>query len=286
MPEGVEVRWTTKCLKRHIEGLELVQIIEHSHKSIKNNELFKTASKCTEVSCKGKILYMKLENAKTKIYLTVQFGLTGYFSTKTTGHYLRYSFLFDNITLYYYDKFNYGHLELLKQSEFNEKMIKLGIDIFNPSIFTQHNLNKLIDINSNSNICVFLIDQHILAGIGNYAKSEILYHANLSPMRKMKSLSSNERKELYESICYVIYSIYLAGFSNSRESEYYNIFKNLECTLDDIVQSDLVFLKFTKVPNKYIIQAYGKTEDLFGNPIHKIHTEDRRTTYWAPMLQN
>jgi formamidopyrimidine-DNA glycosylase len=285
MPEGVEVRWTTNCLKGILEGLELTNIIEHSNKSIKNNELFKPTYKCIKIGCKGKLLYLELQNGKSKLYLTVQFGLNGYFSTKPNHNYLRYSFVFTGVTLYYYDKINYGHLELLTVNSFTEKINKLGIDIFNPSDFNQSNLNTLINFNKESNICVFLMNQHILAGIGNYAKSEILYHSNISPKRVMKSLTIKEKKDLYESICYVIYSCYLAGFSVTRTGEYYNIFTNLNCNLDDITQTDLLMLKLPKVPNKYIIQVYGKSEDLFGNRVDKLETSDGRTTYWVPLLQ-
>jgi formamidopyrimidine-DNA glycosylase len=209
MPEGVEVRWTTQCLKRHIEGLNLLQIVEYSQKSIKNNGLFKKPIKCTEVACKGKVLYIKLQGPIDKLYLTIQFGLTGYLSLEKGKQYLRYSFLFGDLIVYYYDRINYGHLELLQSADFVIKIDKLGVDIFNPEDFNQRTLNTLIDLNGDSNICVFLMNQNILAGIGNYAKSEILYHANISPMRKVKSLSTKERVKLYESICFVVYSIYL-----------------------------------------------------------------------------
>jgi formamidopyrimidine-DNA glycosylase len=285
MPEGVEVRWTTKCLKRHIEGLDLIQIVEYSQKSIKNNSLFKKPIGCTEVACVGKVLYIKLDGASDKLYLTIQFGLTGYLSLEKDKQYLRYSFLFGDLIVYYYDRINYGHLELLKPVDFFVKINKLGLDIFNPEDFNIHSLNTLMDLKGDSNICVFLMDQHILAGIGNYAKSEILYHANLSPMRKVKSLSSNERKELYGSICFVVYSIYLAGFAENREGVYYNIFTNLDCRIENIVMIDLELSRIIKAPSRYRIQVYNKTTDLFGNPVEKLETDDKRTTYWVQELQ-
>ena len=285
MPEGVEVRWTARCLKRCFEGLKLVQIVEHTYKGIKNVELFKKPMKCTEIDCKGKVLYMKLEASSTKYYLTIQFGLMGYFSLEPDKQYKRFSFNFGDKRLYYYDMLNYGNLELLRPTDFIVKMDKLGLDIFRPDEFNQSSLNELIDLNGSSNICVFLLDQSILAGIGNYAKSEILYHSNISPERKVNSLTSKERVQLYESICFVVYSCYLAGFTETREGVYYSIFNNLDCNLEDVTKGDLELLKFDKVPSKYSIQVYKKSSDIFGNRVEKLKTEDNRTTYWVPELQ-
>ena len=285
MPEGVEVRWTNKCLQRRFEGLELVQIVEHTYKGIKNVELFRKPMKCTEINCRGKVLYMKLEASTTKLYLTIQFGLVGYLSLESDKNYKRFSLNFGDMKLYYYDMLNYGNLEMLKPKDFFVKIDKLGLDIFNPNEFNQRSLNELVDLNSDSNICVFLLDQTILAGIGNYAKSEILYHSNISPMRKIKSLTAKERAQLYESICFVIYSCYLAGFVETRDGAHYSIFTNLDCKLEDIVKDDLEVLKFDRVPSKYHIQVYKKKNDIFGNHVDKVETEDKRATYWVPELQ-
>jgi formamidopyrimidine-DNA glycosylase len=285
MPEGVEVRWTTRCLKKHFEGLELVQITENTYKGIKNSELFKRPMKCTEIDCKGKLLYMKLEHSNSKLYLTIQFGLTGYFSLDPDKQYKRFSFLFGDVRVYYYDMLNYGNLELLKPKDFFVKIDKLGLDIFNQEEFNQPSLNELIDLYGGYNICVFLLDQSILAGIGNYAKSEILYHSNISPKRTLNSLSEKERVKLYESICFVVYSCYFSGFAETREAKYYDIFNNLNCNLEDVVRDDLERLNMSIIPKKYHIQVYKRRIDLFGNRVERLKTEDGRTTYWVKELQ-
>jgi ribosomal protein S13 len=124
-----------------------------------------------------------------------------------------------------------------------------------------------------------------LAGIGNYAKSEILYHSNISPKRTLNSLSEKERVKLYDSICFVLYSCYFAGFSEPREAKYYDIFTNLNCTLEDVVRDDLDKLTMSIMPKKYHIQVYKKKTDLFGNRVESLKTEDNRTTYWVQELQ-
>jgi hypothetical protein len=128
--------------------------------------------------------------------------------------------------------------------------------------------------------------QKKISGIGNYAKCEILYHSNLSPLRTMNSLNSAEIYKLYHSICYVVYSCYAAGFAVSRDKKFYTIFDNLKCTHQSILKEESPeFLNIVKGIKKYIIQVYDKKVDLTGNKVEKLETPDRRTTYWVPVLQ-
>ena len=48
-------------------------------------------------------------------------------------------------------------------------------------------------------LCHLLLDQSFLAGVGNYLRSEILFHAGLNPPRKLNSLTSEEQLQFAES---------------------------------------------------------------------------------------
>jgi hypothetical protein len=48
---------------------------------------------------------------------------------------------------------------------------------------------------------------------------------------------------------------------------------------------DLELSRIIKAPSRYRIQVYNKTTDLFGNPVEKLETDDKRTTYWVQELQ-
>jgi formamidopyrimidine-DNA glycosylase len=98
------------------------------------------------------------------------FGLTGFFSIKEGFNNLRYTLHFLDKKLYYYDAVNFGRLQIVDDSEYIKKINKLGIDVF---CLTYKSLNALIQRKRTTNICVFLLDQKLIAGIGNYAKSEI-----------------------------------------------------------------------------------------------------------------
>ena len=292
MPEGVEIRWTAQCLSplftnksttgSNLMGKKLLELLEHSVQTIIHSQLF-VPSICTSITSKGKVLFIECET----FTIVIHFGLTGYLSIKEGDPHLRYTFRFENQKLFYYDARNFGHIGIMTNvSVLEYKTKKLGIDVFDINEFISSNFEKIVNRSKHQNICVFLMDQKKIAGIGNYAKCEILYHANLSPLRKMNTLKPTEIYKLYHSICYVIFSCYSAGFSVPRTKNFYTIFDNLKCTQVSILKNESPeFLHIVKGLKKYIIQVYDKKVDLTGNKVEKLDTPDKRTTYWVPLLQ-
>lgn len=55
------------------------------------------------------------------------------------------------------------------------------------------------------------MDQSIFSGIGNYIKSEALYYAKISPLRKVETLSENEKEKLYEGVFIISRTSYASG---------------------------------------------------------------------------
>lgn len=282
MPEGVEIRWTAQCLSPLFTGKKLLGLVEHSKQTILQKELF-TPSICTSITSKGKVLFIEFET----FTIVFHFGLTGYLSTHQNDPHLRYTFEFENQTLFYYDTRNFGHIGLMNTKYVLEyKQKELGVDIFNLHDFTFTAFEKIANRSKNQNICTFLMDQKKLAGIGNYAKSEILYHSKLSPFRTMNTLKPEEVYNLFTSICFVVYSCYAAGFAVAREKDYYNIFHNLNCSHENIIKNESKeFQHIISGLKKYIIQVYNISMDLHSNKVVKSETPDHRTTYWIPSIQ-
>ena len=59
-----------------------------------------------------------------------------------------------------------------------------------------------------------LLDQKIIAGIGNYLRSEILYYAKIDPFKKIKDFDENDYKNLYNSMNHIISVIYKKEVEN------------------------------------------------------------------------
>jgi len=74
----------------------------------------------------------------------------------------------------------------------------LGIDPTTRK-FTLNNFRKLLNLRR-MRMKLFLMDQSIIAGIGNIYANEILFKAGISPFRKSNELKEDEISRLYSSI--------------------------------------------------------------------------------------
>ena len=92
---------------------------------------------------------------------------------------------------------------------------KLGIDAMDKK-FTLQKFEEILNSKKNKSIGLVLMEQEIIAGIGNIYRSEILYEAKILPQRKVESLSKKERSKVYRAIFIVLNkAIKLRGTSDS-----------------------------------------------------------------------
>ena len=92
----------------------------------------------------------------------------------------------------YNDSRRFGYIDLFKKKELREHFLlsKIGVEPLGRELTTEYlknNFKKRV-----INIKNALIDQKIIAGIGNIYASEILYKAKINPFRKVNSLSQND----------------------------------------------------------------------------------------------
>ena len=72
----------------------------------------------------------------------------------------------------------------------NEVIGNLGIEPLGNE-FTEKNFKKML-LNRRGRIKPLLLNQQFIAGIGNYLADEILFRANLHPLRTADTLSDND----------------------------------------------------------------------------------------------
>ena len=92
----------------------------------------------------------------------------------------------------YNDSRRFGYIDLFKKKELREHFLlsKIGVEPLGRELtieYLENNFKKRV-----INIKNALIDQKIIAGIGNIYASEILYKAKINPLRKVNSLSQND----------------------------------------------------------------------------------------------
>lgn len=125
------------------------------------------------VSCKGKFVYFTLMNGK---FIWHTLGMTGTW----TDYPLKDTRVLINNELYYSDTRNFGTFKFnMDLDETKDKVNGLGFDLLNEE-WDWAEPAKLI-LKKSQTLAQIVMNQKILAGVGNYVKAEALYRARLSP---------------------------------------------------------------------------------------------------------
>ncbi len=170
-----------------------------------------------------------VEKSQNNGFLIVHLRMTGYFkfiniSTPPCKHTRIRFFDKNNNELRYIDVRSFGQMWWIKQGLSPNKIIKglgsLGPEPFSKDFDTKY-LKKVISKRTKS-IKAILLDQKIVAGIGNIYADESLYSAGISPFREAQTIKKNEIIKLKESIVTVLKKSIGSGgttFSDFRDLE-------------------------------------------------------------------
>ena len=208
MPELPEVETIRKDLEKEIVGKKIIRVEIFQKKSIKNRlNKFKKELKnnfITSVQRKGKLLIFELK--KTKKHLLVHLRMTGQLiynkKEKKNEHTGALIYFKDGSILHFNDIRRFGYMKVVDQKEKNKIIDNLGIDLLDKK-FTFGKFKNLLK-NRNGMLKAMLLNQKMIAGIGNIYADEICFLAKLNPSRKIDSLDDKETKTLYNSIRNII----------------------------------------------------------------------------------
>ena len=151
------------------------------------------------------------KSSKNNGYLIVHLRMTGYFkfiegSTQPCKHTRIRLFDNKNNELRYIDVRSFGQMWWIKEGLSPYTIIK-GLGSLGPEPFSKEfdatYLKKVISKRTKS-IKAVLLDQTIVAGIGNIYADESLYSAGISPFREAKTIKKYELINLKESIVNVL----------------------------------------------------------------------------------
>jgi len=91
----------------------------------------------------------------------------------------------------------------------------LGVDALSPE-FTFKKFQEILSKKSKGQIGIILLDQNLIAGIGNIYRSEILFEAGILPERRIEKITISERKKLHIAILKILKkAVKLRGTSDS-----------------------------------------------------------------------
>ncbi len=170
-----------------------------------------------------------VENSKNNGFLVVHLRMTGYFKfIENPSHPCKHTRIrfFDknNNELRYIDVRSFGQMWWINKDLSLNKIIK-GLGSLGPEPFSKdfdaNYLKKVISKRTKS-IKAILLDQTVVAGIGNIYADESLYSAGISPFREARTVKKNELIKLKESIVTVLKKSIGSGgttFSDFRDLE-------------------------------------------------------------------
>jgi formamidopyrimidine-DNA glycosylase len=267
MPEAPECRLFAEYLAKVATEKSITDIEIISGRYVKKpfagfNEIkARLPLKIKGAGCHGKFIYCIFEDIS---FLQSALGMTGSWTSKPTKH-ARIKFsLSDGTCLFFNDIRNFGSIKWTKESYvLKAKLKKLGPDLMTAK--TAQTFVERAKKKSYYNICKAMMNQDIVAGIGNYIKCEALYECGINPNCRVCDLTEEDLTRLFlaaQEIAWTSYKSFGASIKDyySPEGEsgkYVNFFK-----------------------------VYGKSKDTEGSTIERFTSEDGRTTHWVPEKQN
>jgi formamidopyrimidine-DNA glycosylase len=224
MPELPEVQTVVSDLNAKIKGAIITDFWSEWKKTIKGMTVkeFKQGiigRKILRTQRLGKNIFINLSGGKT-IYIHLKMTghllikkvtskKEGYFADKVNQYIHHIFYLNQGRTLEFSDMRKFGKIVLVDTKEIKNlpEIKKLGIDAINPK-FTLKKFTEILKQKSakgkpilgEKKIGWVLMEQNLIAGIGNIYRSEILFEAKIHPERLVKKLKREEIKRIYNSL--------------------------------------------------------------------------------------
>jgi len=155
-----------------------------------------------ELDRRGKYLILHLDNGDA---ILVHLRMTGSFlvcedNTLSSKHTRAVVHLDGGLKMFFIDPRKFGKFQLV--SEESSPLLKLGPEPMS-DIFTAQRLSAVIE-GRKIPVKALLVDQTVVAGIGNMYADEALYESGIHPLRTADSLSVQEIERLHGAIRQVL----------------------------------------------------------------------------------
>lgn len=224
MPELPEVETVRAGLQRLLPGRIVARVESDWPKGFPNSQVdvaaFFVGAKITRVRRRAKVLMIDLSTGYT---LVVHLKMTGQMvfrgdETFGAGHpnnslintlpdrSTRVIITFkDGSILYFNDQRKFGWIRLLPTSEVvnNDFFKKIGPEPLGPELSADILFQRL-QRRKNTSIKAAILDQTVVAGIGNIYADESLWGAKIHPATVVKNLTKPQITTLYNEIVYVL----------------------------------------------------------------------------------
>ncbi|NMB70157.1 bifunctional DNA-formamidopyrimidine glycosylase/DNA-(apurinic or apyrimidinic site) lyase [candidate division WWE3 bacterium] len=232
MPELPEVHTITNDLKKSIIGAQILDVkIDPQYKVIPDNNSFVKlvkGKKITGVSRIAKNILIELENTGILHFHLAMTGRILLRDKKTPDNWTRVVFLLkaDNYSriLKFSDMRMFGKVGFYADLAGSNLLKKYGPDL----IFATPDLDSFSKAikNKKSSIKNVLLDQSVVAGLGNIYATEALFLAGIDPSRLSNTLSKDELQKLLTAAITVLNEGIAHRGSTLPDKMYVDIFGN------------------------------------------------------------
>jgi len=207
MPELPEVEVVTRSLKKTIKNLKIIKItVNNRNLRFKLPRNFENILKNKIVkNIKRKSKYIVLDLG-SHFYVILHLGMSGTLHIPSKKSITNLSFYnnptlpkkhnhviiyFDKIKLIYNDPRRFGYFKILNNKyDLDNYFTRIGPEALDKGFNLEYLKNKIK--NKKKNIKNFLLDQKIVAGLGNIYVNEILHKSQILPMKSVSKLSTND----------------------------------------------------------------------------------------------
>ena len=204
MPELPEVETIKRDIEKNLIGHKIEDVWCDWPKALKPSpEVFKKAvlgKKFTAIDRRAKLLIFKLDGAPFITHLKLSGRLLYRNQNDLADQFTHVIIKLDkDKELRFADLRKFGWMRVLKdEGELDEILSEYGIEPFT-SDFTLDNFNKILNSKKTA-IKPLLMDQSLIAGVGNIYADESLWSAKIHPLRPANSLSEEEVRKLFDCI--------------------------------------------------------------------------------------
>lgn len=258
MPEGPEV----KRVGTHLQIFNdwtLVRVTRHTTFNVTNLERLTKPHLLKGVRVYAKWLILDIEEYVILVHLVTE---GRFLFAPVAGIHLTLEFTKDDQTkyLYYADKRTISKFMILTRREAVQEIHHWGPDVMQFSYSGEFWQKRFK--NSRRKIHAALLDQELMAGIGNYLAAEILYACRISPLRLVKDVTPEEWEQIAAISYKILNDSYAAGGHTS----------------DSFISPDGSL-------GMYQVCVYNRNLCPLGHVVTKVKVNGR-TAHWVPTLQH
>lgn len=210
MPELPEVETIVQQLRKRVVGKTIKRAAVKDRKVADTKLETLVSARILSASRKGKIIIIELDKGR---FLLTELRMTGHFhhypkgtvADKAEEKYVAVTFFLNDGSLLTFNEVRrFGRMRLLGKEQLQQALDKLGRDVLAKE-FTLNAFRQLLEKRKKTTVKIALMDQHLLAGVGNIYAQEALYRAKILPQRKNATLSAAEMQNLYRELLAVLH---------------------------------------------------------------------------------